>query len=297
MLVLYAIALLLPALAVGQQANYPPDMPEARVETYKSVGGADLQIWIFEPQGHQASDKRAAIVFFFGGGWRSGTPSQFHQQAKHLASRGMVAMSADYRVLNRQGVKAYQCVEDAKAAIRWARKNAARLGIDPDRIAASGGSAGGHLAAAVATLPGHDDPAGDASISPRPNALALFNPALVLASVSGRYQGDPARAADRRERMGAEPESMSPYHHIRAGLPPTIIFHGKADKTVPYTTAAIYTEKAQAAGNRCELAGYDEQGHGFFNHGRGDGSAYTDTVRRMDNFFVSLGWLSKKADK
>ncbi len=292
----YAIALLLPAAIAGQQSNYPPNMPEARAETYKSVEGTDLKVWIFEPEGHDASDKRPAIVFFFGGGWRNGTPSQFHRQAKHLASRGMVAMNADYRVLNRQGVKAYRCVEDAKAAVRWARKNAGRLGIDPDRIAAGGGSAGGHLAAATATLPGHDDPAGDASISPRPNALALFNPAVVLASAPGKYEIDPQRAADRRERMGTEPESMSPYHHIRAGLPPTIVFHGKADTTVPYKTVEIYAEKAKAAGNRCELVGYDDQAHGFFNYGRGDGSAYADTVRRMDEFFVSLGWLNKKRD-
>ena len=208
----------------------------------------------------------------------------------------MVAMSADYRVLNRQGVKSYRCVEDAKAAVRWARKNAGRLGIDPERIAAGGGSAGGHLAAATATLPGHDDPAGDAAVSPRPNALALFNPAVVLASVQGKYEIDAQRSAGLRERMGAEPESMSPYHHVRAGLPPTIVFHGKADTTVAYKTVEIYAEKAAAAGNRCELVGYDGQAHGFFNYGRGDGTAYTDTVRRMDEFFVSLGWLSKKRD-
>ena len=296
MFVRYAIALLLPAAAVGQQAGYPPDMPEARVETYKSVEGTDLKVWIFEPEGHSASDKRPAIVFFFGGGWRQGTPGQFHQQAKYLASRGMVAMSADYRVLNRQGVKSYRCVEDAKAAVRWARKNASRLGIDPERIAAGGGSAGGHLAAATATLPGHDDPAGDAAVSPRPNALALFNPAVILASVQGKYEIDAQRSAGLRERMGAEPESMSPYHHVRAGLPPTIVFHGKADTTVAYKTVEIYAEKAAAAGNRCELVGYDGQAHGFFNYGRGDGTAYTDTVRRMDEFFVSLGWLSKKRD-
>lgn len=299
MLVRYAIPifLLLGVASAQQQSNYPPKMPEARVETYKSVEGTDLKVWIFEPEGHKASDERPAIIFFFGGGWRNGTPSQFHNQAKHLAARGMVAMSADYRVLNRQGVKANKCVEDAKAAVRWARANAERLGIDPNRIAAGGGSAGGHLAAATATLPGHDDPAGDASISPRPNALALFNPATVMTGVPGKYEIDPKRAADRAERMGVDPESMSPYHHVKSGQPPTIIFHGRADTTVPYETAQIYMEKAKAAGNRCELVGYDGEAHGFFNHGRGDGSAYTDTVRRMDEFFVSLGWLSKDVSR
>lgn len=280
------------SLAVAQQqSNYPPKMPEARVETYKSVEGTDLKIWIFEPEGHKTSDSRPAIVFFFGGGWRSGTPGQFHNQAKYLAARGMVAMAADYRVLNRQGVKGHKCVQDAKSAIRWARANAKRLGIDPNRIAAGGGSAGGHLAASTATLPGHDDPAGDKSISSKPNALALFNPGTVQASVPGIFELGEERTALQAERAGAEPESISPYHHVKAGFPPAIIFHGKADTTVPFKSAELFAEKVKSVGGRCELVGYEGENHGFFNYGRGDGSAYTDTVRRMDEFFVSLGWL------
>ena len=285
-------ATVLCSIAVAQQQpNYPPNMPEARVETYKSVEGTDLKVWIFEPEGHKAFDSRPAIVFFFGGGWRSGTPGQFHQQAMHLAARGMVAMSADYRVLNRQGVKGHKCVQDAKSAIRWVRANAKRLGIDPNRIAAGGGSAGGHLAASTATLPGHDDPAGDKSISSKPNALALFNPGTVLASVPGRIEFDKKQTALLAERAGAEPKSISPYHHVMSGFPPAIIFHGKADTTVPYKTVEVFTERVQSVGSRCELVGYDGANHGFFNYGRGDGTAYTDTVRRMDEFFVSLGWL------
>lgn len=285
-------ATVLSSIAVAQQqSNYPPHMPEARVETYKSVEGTDLKIWIFEPEGHKASDSRPAIVFFFGGGWRSGTPGQFRHQAKHLAARGMVAMAADYRVLNRQGVKGHKCVQDAKSAIRWARANAKRLGIDPNRLAAGGGSAGGHLAASTATLPDHDDPSGDKSISPKPDALALFNPGMVLASVPGKFELDKEQIASRAERAGVEPESISPYHHVKSGFPPAIIFHGKADTTVLYRTAELFTEKVKSVGSRCELVGYEGEIHGFFNYGRGDGSAYTDTVRRMDEFFVSLGWL------
>lgn len=291
-------ATVLSSIAVAQQqSNYPPHMPEARVETYKSVEGTDLKIWIFEPDGHNASDSRPAIVFFFGGGWRQGTPGQFRHQAKHLAARGMVAMAADYRVLNRHGVKGHKCVQDAKSAIRWARANAKRLGIDPNRLAAGGGSAGGHLAASTATLPDHDDPAGDKSISSKPDALALFNPGMVLASVQGRFELDKEQIASRAERAGVEPESISPYHHIKSGFPPAIIFHGKADTTVLYRTAELFTEKVKSVGSRCELVGYEGEIHGFFNYGRGDGSAYTDTVRRMDEFFVSLGWLEPSASE
>ena len=289
-----ALVLLIAIGALGAQSNYPPELPGARTEVYKSVDGVDLKVWIYEPEGHRASDKRPAIVFFFGGGWRGGTPGQFEHQAKYLASRGMVTMTADYRVASRHKVTANKCVEDAKAAIRWARTNANRLGIDPYRIAAGGGSAGGHLAAATATLAGHDDPDGDRSIGSGPNALALFNPVTVLAGVKGVIEMPAERRASMAERMGAPGESMSPYHHVGKGVPPTIIFHGKADTTVPYATAAAFEKKMKEVGNRCELVGYEGETHGFFNHGRGDGSAYTDTVRRTDEFFVSLGWLKGK---
>ena len=126
---------------------YPPKLPGAEVETYKMVGDTKLNLYIYYPPGHKATDKRAAIVFFFGGGWTNGSPGQFEQHCKHLASRGMVAMTADYRVASRQQVKAVSCVADAKSAIRYVRKEAARLGVDPNRIVAGGGSAGGHIAA------------------------------------------------------------------------------------------------------------------------------------------------------
>lgn len=280
------LALFACAFPLLAQLSYPPKMPEANRYLYRSVDGADLGLYVFEPEGHVASAKAPAVVFFFGGGWRNGSPQQFYEQAKYLASRGMVAIAADYRVESRQGVKAYQCVEDAKAAIRWVRGHAADMGIDPNRIAAGGGSAGGHLAAAVATLPGHDDPNGDKSVSVVPNALVLFNPVTITAPVDG--QG----AFGSQERIGAPPESFSPYHHIPMNPPPAIIFHGEADTTVPYKSAEAFCEKLNRQGGQCELVAYPGKAHGFFNYGRDGNGPYIDTVRRMDRFFVALGWLS-----
>jgi acetyl esterase len=116
--------------------GYPPNLPGARPETYKTVGDIKLNLYVFTPEGHQASDKRPAMVFFFGGGWTNGSPGQFEEHCKYLAGRGMVAITADYRVASRHNVKAITCVADAKSAIRYVRTNAARLGIDPSRIAA-----------------------------------------------------------------------------------------------------------------------------------------------------------------
>jgi acetyl esterase len=271
--------------------SYPPELPEAAAETYKTVGDVKLNLYIFTPKDHSSSDQRAAVVFFFGGGWRSGSPGQFHEHCKYLASRGMVAVTADYRVSSRHGTKARECVADAKSAVRWIRANATRLGIDAKRVAAGGGSAGGHIAACTGVISDFDASKEDASVSSVPNAMVLFNPALVLAPVADELPFPEDRLKDLQERMGAEPARLSPYHHVKSGAPATIIFHGKADTTVPYRTAELFDIAMNKAGNRCQLIGFEGQPHGFFNHGRSDNRFYIDTVRAMDKFFVELGFL------
>jgi len=269
-------------------AEYPPSLPGARVEIYKQVRDTQLRLYVFEPD--LPGTNRPAIVFFFGGGWHSGTPAQFESHCRHFAARGMVAITADYRVDSRQNVKPADCVADAKSCIRWVRRNAARLGIDPWRIVAAGGSAGGHLAAATATLAGFDEPGEDTSISAVPNALVLFNPALILAPFEGvGRKGFGAGLG--KERLGAEPPAISPIHQVKAGIPPTLIQHGMADTTVPYATVEAFTKVMKKMGNRCELIGYPGQQHGFFNAGRGDDRYFRETLDAADQFLVSLGYL------
>lgn len=284
--------------ALAQQQNprlsYPPELPDARAEVYKTIGGGELKLWIFEPQGHKAADRRPAIVFFFGGGWNSGSPKQFELQSKHLASRGMVAITADYRVASRHQVKVVDCVRDAKSAIRWVRSNATRLGIDPDRIAAAGGSAGGHLAAATAILPGFDEAAENTQVSSKPNALVLFNPALILAPLQESAPSPDLASKFTAERAGTDPKAVSPYHHLAEGAPPAIVFHGKADTTVPYRTVEAFARKSASLGNRCDLIGYEGQPHGFFNYGRGTSEYYEKTLKAADEFLVSIGYLKAR---
>jgi acetyl esterase len=267
---------------------YPPAMPGAVEEVYKTVGDVALKMYVFNPPG----PKRAglpAVVFFFGGGWVQGSPQQFYQQARYLASRGMVAMAADYRVGSRHGVKIADCARDAKSAIRWVRQNAKRLGVDPARVVAAGGSAGGHLAAVTGTVEDLDEPGEPASVSSRPNAMVLFNPVVITAPA----QGYPESASmDHRERVGVDPVRVSPYHQVKKGSPPSIIFHGKADTIVPYRSVELFAQKMIDLGNRCELRGYEGEGHGFFNFGRAGNRNFLDTLEHMDRFLVSLGFLS-----
>ncbi len=275
----------------GQDSGYPPTLAGAAVEAYKRTSGADLQLWIYYPDGRRPVEHRPAIVFFFGGGWQQGNPKQFAPHAEYFASRGMVAITADYRVASRHGVKAEKCVEDAKSAIRWVRRNSAQLGVDPNRIAAGGGSAGGHLAISAAVVPGFEAPGEAHDVSSAPNAVILFNPGVLTASVDGGPLLSALRVERYESRVGVDPVLISPYQHVRKALPPTIIFHGEADTTVPFSDVVAFAERMKRFGNRCELVGYPGAGHGFFNYGRGDGSAYRDTVRRADRFLASLGWL------
>lgn len=267
-------------------------MPTAStVEVFKTIDTIALKAWIFNPPKHEEGDPKPAIIFFFGGGWRAGNPVQFQKHCEYLAARGMVAMTVDYRVFNRHGVTANKCVADAKSAIRWMRSNADRLGINPDKIIAAGGSAGGHLAASTATLPDHDDPMDDASVSSVPNALALFNPAVVLATIPGERELGSAIMKMLSERMGVEPESISPYHHIKPGISPTIIFHGTADKTVEYRTVELFQKKMEANGNHCTLVGYEGEPHGFFNYLKKNNGPFISTMQQLDAFLVSVGYL------
>jgi acetyl esterase/lipase len=288
LIVLLALALGLHAADAPHKKNttYPPNIEGAQVETYKEINGTALKVWIFSPAEKPAAGvKRPAIVFFFGGGWTNGSPSQFEPQCRHFAERGMVAITADYRVASRQQVQAAACVADAKSCIRWVRKHAEQLGIDPDRIVASGGSAGGHLAAAVATLPGLDEAGEDKTVSAVPNALVLFNPALALAPFPGvDLKGFDTRFGEGR--CGCPPEDISPLHHVTDHLPPTLILHGRADTTVPFTSVEAFTAEMKKHSNRCDLVGFDGEKHGFFN-----GKRYDDTLAEADKFLVSLGYL------
>lgn len=285
-----AVAAFLACQAARGAGPYPPRIDGARVETYKTVGDTTLDLWILTPPA-PTGDRRPAIVFFFGGGWKSGSPQQFEPQCRHLASRGMVAIAADYRVASRHAAKPVDCVADARSAIRWVRSNAGRLGVDPDRIAAAGGSAGGHIAACTAFITDFDEPGEDPRTSARPDALVLFNPALVLAPLPGLDLDDSFGARVPAARLGTEPARLSPAHHVGPGAPPTIIFHGRADATVPIKTADAFARRMRDNGNRCELIGYEDQPHGFFNREPWLGR----TLEATDAFLESLGWIAAPA--
>ena len=103
----------------------------------------------------------------------------------------------------------------------------------------------------------------------------------MLAAVDGHPDLIPAeKLAAIKDRTGGRPEELSPYHHLRQGLPPTIIFHGTDDEAVPFATAELFAASMRDLGNRCELKAYEGQPHGFFNPGRGKGPQRAAATQR-----------------
>ena len=256
---------------------------------YKTIGNIDLPLYVFQNQQSQVHNKRPAIVFFFGGGWTGGSPVQFEKQCEHFSKRGMVAITVEYRVSSRHGVKIDDCIEDAKSAMRWVRAHADELGIDPNRIAAAGGSAGGHLAACTSVIEKFDASSDDKAISAKPNALVLFNPALAIAWDERMPQELRAIAQQKMSGRSRAPiQDVSPLTYASTEQPPCIMFFGTSDRLLQ--GAQLYQEDSTEAGNLCEIVTYDGKGHGFFN----SGEHYDLTLAAADTFFVNCGWLSKQ---
>ena len=286
------LLLIFPKISFGQLelANWPPKIESDQIYTYKQIDDINLKLWVFNPPEHSLSSPKPAIVFFFGGGWRGGTPKQFEQHSRYLSQRGIVSILADYRVLNRNKTKAIYCLKDAKSAIRWVRKNAQYLGIDPNKIISSGGSAGGHLAAATGTIKLFDEENEDLNISSKPNAMILFNPVVITASVN-QYKIKETREKRNKEFIGVDPALFSPYNYIDKETPPTLIFHGDSDTTVDPQMVILFNSKMEMSNIFCKLFIYEGEKHGFFNYGRKLNGAFIDTVNKMDNFLVELGYI------
>ena len=247
---------------------------------YKKVDSTSLYLHIDFPPGFDDSKTYPAIVFFFGGGWKGGTPGHFSPQAKYFAQRGMVCFRVEYRVNRRQGTTPFESLKDAKSAMRFVRAHAGEFAVDPDRIVGSGGSAGGHLAAATAVVDGFNEEGEDLSISCVPNALVLFNP--VIDNGPGGYG---------YERVGETYRSFSPMHNLKKGAPPTVIFLGTEDELIPVETAQYYKMVMEKVGSRCDLFLYEGEVHGFFNYGQFDN--YRKTVIEANRFLISLGYLTE----
>jgi acetyl esterase len=255
-----------------------PSYPGENKVLYKHApdalgGSASLYLHIFNPQGWTAGDKRPVVMLFHGGGWSNGSPDRYVPEAKYWASRGVVGITAQYRLGNREGTKAEDCVADAKSAVRYVRAHAAELGIDPQKIAVGGESAGAHISACTGTVPGLDDPTDDKSVSCVPNAMLLYFPYKMICDV------------------GTDKDAMSPLKYVTPKTPPTLFVAGEMDGIAPAERGIEWGNQMQG-GNPFRLFIYKRAHHPSGKHDMNKPGDDNDMVRQTDLFLASLGYVT-----
>ena len=279
--------ILLLFLAVHSTVSYgqqPASSPEIMV--YKTVAGTKLTAHVFRPAETSIGRARPAIVLFHGGAWSMGSPDWVYDAAKRYASFGALTVAAEYRLSDKNTlITPIEALEDSRDVVRWMRRNASELGIDPNHIAAYGISAGGHLAASLAFFCSTDKN----QISAVPNAILLISPAVAMGK-DEYFQGLLGKRALARE--------YSPEEQMDKAPPPTIIFNGSVDDLTPLDGVKLYCDRANQHGGECELHVYEGVGHLFtrkqpfsMDNFDPDPKAWADATTKGDAFLAKKGFL------
>ena len=243
------------------------------VAVYKTTPQGDLRINIYFPPDWKASDRRPTIIFFFAGSCATGSPAQFAATAEYFAASGLVAAAPEYRIESVHHTSPERCIEDGKSTVRWLRMNARYLGIDTRRVIAGGGSSGASMAAFTAYNTAFEPDDEDRSISAKPNALVLLNPAF------GCPPGESSPGA---------PCAVMASWKVTKGGPPAILFYGTEDSL--QGAGREFARELIAAGTRAEFYTAAGQQHGFFNRFP-DSPWHALVLRQIDLFLASLGYL------
>jgi acetyl esterase/lipase len=258
-------------------------------EVYKTIDTAKLKVDIFYTNQSFGRNNNTAIVFFHGGGWAFGTPSEFFTTCERYAKMGIVTFSVDYRLSIENGVTPHKTISpiesvmDAKSAMRWVRGNAGKFHIDGNKIVAAGQSAGGHLALCTAMIDDYNEKSDDLSISCSPNGLLLFS--ACVNAVEGWCDH---LLGERRTKIW----SISPFHNVRKGLPPMIEFHGVDDEQVPKWTVQFFQSEMKDKGNYFEQHMYEGRKH-YLGDGNPKYSRYYDDeiLKIADDFLQKFDFL------
>lgn len=237
--------------ATAAQGGSAPELIIHRDVIYHSVAGQELHADLYLPQN---GEDRAALLLLHSGSWQRGSKRRMDAVAHDLAARGFVVLNANYRLA--PGSRFPAQLEDARAAVRWLRANAAVLRIDPARIGALGYSSGGHVALMLALTSTSQESVQDAPIQAVASAGAPTDlTRLFDLPVLHRLLG-----ASRAERPDLY-RAASPIHHVSADDPPALLLHGEYDLIVPPVHASALAERMQTLGATVELV-FLPHGHG-----------------------------------
>jgi acetyl esterase/lipase len=223
--------------------------------TYAAADGGELPMLVFEPGG--GTQPAAGIVLFHGGALRKGSADGLAPHCQRLAQRGILAVSAGYRLLGQGAASIDDCIADVRLAIERFSRLAALRGLDSRRLASGGSSAGAHLALAAAMItPGRHLPA------PQPGTAAVvaLNPVVDLLAYPPEQRQSLERDAGIAEGSAA---GYSPAEYVRPGNPPVLIQHGTHDEVAPVAQVRRFRDLMAQANNDCVLIEYERAGHGF----------------------------------
>ncbi len=248
--------------------------------SYGDPNIAEQRLRIFTPLDAGPDELRPCVFFIHGGGW-AGHPRSLAAQAAYLQRRGFTVVNIHFRAPKRD-LTPHDTLRDVRKAYRWVVANGKDHNIDVDRIVVSGGSAGGHLSLALCTIALPDDPI----VEHPPKGLVLLNPVIDI--VDGWAGG-----RKKCEAAGIDPQSFSPAHHVKPGLPPTLILSGSDDPLISPAQIRAFQERMKAAGNRCQFIEYPGVGHGFFNYGRERNKYFQWTVWAFEDFVGSAESLER----
>jgi acetyl esterase/lipase len=251
-----------PYSVVREQAYTPPDWPRT------------LRAAVYRPQG---AGPFPSVLVIHGGAWKRGDYGYSEGLAGQLAARGYLAVSIEYRLVPEFVWPAQ--LHDVQQALRWMRSDAGRAhGIDPQRIATFGYSAGGHLSALVAGVAG-DPQWGAPETQVRavvtggiPADLPRFkHGSLVPAFIGGSW-----------EQKAEDFVAASPLTHVRAGHPPVFVYHAANDTLVPVEQAEVYRDALAAAGVTHEY--FVLEGRGHITGALTDGPAIDAALEFLDRY-------------
>jgi acetyl esterase/lipase len=262
---LTAIALCVDAL-VAPHAKAEPGHSVHRDIVFAEVDGQKLALDLYLP----AKQRAPLIVWVHGGAWRAGSKSDM--PLGQLVLEGFAVASVDYRL---SGIAPFPAqAHDIKAAIRFLRAKASEFGINADRIAISGGSAGGHLAQLVGVTNGNRELEGSEGVtgaSSDVQAIVSFYGMSDFTTIlqQSTPHGLSVRVPALQLLLGAQPSEKpelarlaSPVFHVNAKSPPLLLFHGDADPQAPFEQSREMEAAYKKAGARVQFEVIGGGGHG-----------------------------------
>ena len=251
--------------ARAAELKVPETVAFERDIEYANPQDTHLQLDMARPK--EGQGPFPAIVCIHGGGFRAGTRDGYDKTCLMLAEHGYVAVTITYRLAPAHQFPA--AVLDCKAAVRWLRANAAKYRIDPARIGAMGGSAGGHLAQFLGVTAGVKEFEGEGNLEQSSAVSCVVNyygpedftksygKSVDAAEVLPLFFGGNLDTKRREHIVG------SPLYWVTPDAAATLLIHGTKDDHVDYEQATLMLDRLKAAMVECDLLTLDGAGHGF----------------------------------